>query len=189
MYKLCKTEQSANRQRQLEIGLLEAMGSHHYDEITVSDLCERMQIPRKSFYRYFSGKDGALHALIDHTLLEYEGVFGLSQSAGGAAAVQLEHYFVFWKDHRQLLDALARSGLSGVLIERSISHALNDPSISQHFKSVQEPQAVSHAATFAVCGLMSMMLNWHHSGYAMTPKQMANIAVRILTRPLYQQTQ
>ena len=72
MYKLCKTEQSAQRQRQLEEGLLAAMRTKRYEEITISDLCDQMGIPRKSFYRYFSGKDGALHALIDHALLDYE---------------------------------------------------------------------------------------------------------------------
>ena len=70
MYKLCKTEQSAQRQRQLEEGLLELMRLRPYDEISVVDLCEYLQIPRKSFYRYFSNKDGALFALLDHTLME-----------------------------------------------------------------------------------------------------------------------
>ena len=72
MYKQCRTEQSSNRQRILEQGLLDAMIQQHYDSISVSDLCSRMGIPRKSFYRYFSGKEGALHALIDHALLDYE---------------------------------------------------------------------------------------------------------------------
>ena len=63
MYKLCRTEQSAQRQRQLEQGLLLAMKTKRYEEITISDLCDQMGIPRKSFYRYFSSKDGALHAL------------------------------------------------------------------------------------------------------------------------------
>lgn len=72
MYKLCKTEQSSSRQRELEAGLLAAMASHQYEEISVSDLCDHLGVPRKSFYRYFSSKDGALQALLDHTLMEYE---------------------------------------------------------------------------------------------------------------------
>ena len=71
MYKLCVSEQSAQRQRELEAGLLELMQTRSYEDITVSDLCDHLEIPRKAFYRYFSGKDGALHALLDHTLLEY----------------------------------------------------------------------------------------------------------------------
>ena len=51
MYKLCKTEQSAQRQRELEYGLLDAMLVKNYEDISISDLCDHLQIPRKSFYR------------------------------------------------------------------------------------------------------------------------------------------
>ena len=70
MYKLCKTEYSVRRQRQIEEALLETMETSRYEDISVSDLCARLGIPRKSFYRYFSSKDGALFALIDHRLLK-----------------------------------------------------------------------------------------------------------------------
>ena len=53
MYKLCKSEQSARRQRELELGLLEAMQTQLYEDISISELCDRLAIPRKSFYRYF----------------------------------------------------------------------------------------------------------------------------------------
>ncbi len=187
MYKLCKTEQSANRQRQLEIGLMDAMANHHYEEISVSDLCDRMKIPRKSFYRYFSGKDGALHALIDHTLLEYDGSFFAHDSRKGAAQTQLETFFRFWQQQKPLLDALERSGLSGVLIERAINHALDDTTSTAAVRSKQEKLEAEHATMFATCGLMSMMLQWHHDGHPLDAKQMSAIAVRILTQPLYKE--
>ncbi len=122
MYKLCRTEQSAARQRQLELGLLQLMLTRRYEEISISDLCEKMQIPRKSFYRYFSSKDGALFALLDHTMLEfYES--GLRGRGAASPMGDLEHFFRFWYNHRQLLDALERSGLSGMLVERATALA------------------------------------------------------------------
>ena len=71
MYKLCKTEQSARRQRELEQGLLNAMCTHRYEEISVSDLCDQMGVPRKSFYRYFDGKDGAMQSLLYHNITDF----------------------------------------------------------------------------------------------------------------------
>ena len=71
MYKQCKTEQSARRQRQLELGLMQAMLTKRYEDLSVSDLCDQMEVPRKSFYRYFSSKDGCLYALLDHTMMEF----------------------------------------------------------------------------------------------------------------------
>ena len=186
MYKLCKTEQSARRQRQLEQGLLKAMEQHQYEDISISELCEHMGVPRKSFYRYFSGKDGALHALIDHTLLEYEGfqIAGKS-SATRSYQLDLEQFFCFWLLQKPLLDALERSGLSGVLVTRSIDHALSDVGMPHRFLRQEERAARQHATMFGVCGLMSMILDWHHRGYYLSARQMSEIAVKLLTEPLF----
>lgn len=186
MYKLCKTEQSALRQRELEKGLLAAMSTHQYEEISVSDLCDQMGIPRKSFYRYFSSKDGALHALIDHTLLEFESYPScLKPWEKRTYQKDLERFFLFWKDQKNLLDALDRSGISGVLVTRSIDHALSDAGAPRRFQPQDERIAREHATTFGVCGLMSMVLSWHHSGYLLCPEQMAEIGVQLLTKPLF----
>lgn len=186
MYKLCKTEQSASRQRQLEEGLLNVMLTKHYDEISVSDLCEHIGIPRKSFYRYFSGKDGALHALIDHTLLEYEG-FQISEKNYQIRTYQtdLERFFAFWLLKKPLLDALERSGISGMLVTRSIDHALCDMGMPKRFLQQEDQTARQYAIMFGVCGLMSMVLDWHHSGYKLPPKQIAQVAAKMLTEPLF----
>lgn len=188
VYKLCKTEQSANRQRELEQGLLAAMSGCHYDEISISDLCERMQIPRKSFYRYFSGKDGALHALIDHTLMHYE-TRNIHFIVGKASSTrkELEYFFQFWKDQKPLLDALARSGLSGVLIERSIDYALEEMGFHKSVTNQTILGEQEHTIMFAICGLMTMTVHWHHSGYASPVHQMATVAARVLTKPLFQE--
>lgn len=188
VYKLCKTEQSAARQRQLELGLLEAMGTHHYEQITVSDLCEWMQIPRKSFYRYFSGKDGALHALIDHTLMEYSAGSGYWMPVKkNSTRRELEELFRFWKANKQLLDALNRNGLSGVLIERAIGYALDVAGLNRREDQKAILTEQEHMTVFASCGLMSMIVQWHDGGYALSPQQMALIAQRILTKPLLEE--
>lgn len=189
MYKMCKSEQSARRQRELEEGLLKAMSAHHYDEISVSGLCDQIGIPRKSFYRYFSGKDGALHALIDHTLLEYESFpNNLKPGEKRTHEKDLERFFLFWRAQKPLLDALERSAISGVLVTRSIDHALSDAGAPKRFQRQNEKIAREHATLFGVCGLMSMVLNWHHGGYAMSPREMALIAVQLLTKPLFSAT-
>ena len=184
MYKLCKTEQSAARQRQLEHGLLQAMLTQQYEDISISDLCDRLNVPRKSFYRYFSSKDGALAALLDHTLMEFEQSPQLgSKVRPGSAAGDLERYFVFWHDRKELLDALERSRLSGMLVERSTSHALHERLMPRYLKSLST-KAQSMALTFCVCGLLSMVIQWHHNGYQEKPAEMARIATMMLTRPL-----
>ena len=184
MYKLCKTEQSAMRQRKLEQGLQQAMLAQQYEDISISDLCDRLGIPRKSFYRYFSSKDGALAALLDHTLMEFEqSASHRDKPNAGTAIGDLERYFIFWHERRDFLDALERSRLSGMLVERSTSHALHEHLMPRYLKSLPG-KVQGMALTFAVCGLLSMVIQWHHGGYQETPSEMAQVATMMLTRPL-----
>ena len=186
MYKLCKTEQSAQRQRHLEEGLLELMSVKRYEDITVSDLCDYMQVPRKSFYRYFSSKDGALHALLDHTMMGYEG-FHPAYSNGEARSLHrdLTQFFLFWIKHKPLLDALTKSGMSGTLVERAMNHATSDENLPHRFLPGDSLDTRRQVVMFCVSGLMSMILTWHRDGYPQSAEQMATVAVRIIGQPLF----
>ena len=184
MYKLCKSEQSAARQKQLERGLLKAMLRQRYEDISISDLCDRMGVPRKSFYRYFSNKDGALFALLDHTLMEFEQSNICADATRDVSALgDLERFFVFWHDHRELMDALMRNRLSGMLVERATSHALHERMMPAYLLSKDE-NSQHLALTFAVCGLLAMVMQWHQDGYRETPAQMTRVATMMLTKPL-----
>lgn len=182
MYKDCKTEQSAARQRKIEQGLLELMMKNRYEDISVSDLCDYMQIPRKSFYRYFSGKEGALYALLDHTMMEfYEEEY--QNHNRGSQLGDLEQYFVFWYNHRKLMVALERSNLSGILVERATTLALKERLMPGYLLKL-DPKIQEVAMAFAVCGLLSMVIQWHKRGYSVAPGEMTKIATTLLTRPL-----
>ena len=186
MYKLCKTEQSAARQRNLEQGLLDAMKTTRYDEISISDLCDRMQIPRKSFYRYFGSKDGALQALIDHTLMEFEDyTVRYRQGKTRSIYLDMECFFQFWLEKKDLLDGLQRSGISGVLVNRAVAFALSDDVLPVRFLPDDSRAMQNHVTMFGVCGLMSMALNWHDNGYQRSVTEMARIAVRMISAPLF----
>lgn len=183
MYKICQTEQSSRRQRELETGLLQLMRKRNYEDISVSDLCEYMQIPRKSFYRYFTSKDGALYALIDHTLADFFQMPVSEKKSRGTALGDLDLYFLFWYENRALLDALKRSSLSGILVERASAFALREGHLPRQFKRLS-PDIQGLAISFAICGLMSMILQWHRQGFPISPDEMTRLAVDMLTNPL-----
>lgn len=147
MYKVCHTEQSSARQRMIENALLQLMLKQRYEDISVRDLCDTARIPRKTFYRYFSSKDGTLYALVDHTL---DGLFARPPEAGkksGTIADELERTFDYWKKNKTLLDALAHSFLSGILVERANSFALREGHMPRQFKRY-EPQVRDLALSF-----------------------------------------
>lgn len=183
MYKICRSEQSASRQRKLEKGLLQMMLQKNYEDISVSDLCDAMQIPRKSFYRYFASKDGALYALIDHTMEDFFRMPASEKADKRGAIGDLDLFFTFWYENRALLDALQRSRLSGILVERANTFALQEGLLPAKFKAVPS-QMQQIALSFAVSGLLSMVLNWHQQGFMISPAEMTRLAVNMLTSPL-----
>jgi len=181
VYKLCKTEQSAARQRALEMGLLDAMKQQRYEDISVSDLCDKLNIPRKSFYRYFSSKDGALFALIDHTMMEFP--FSNLLSHQGTALGDLQRFFSFWYQQRVFLDVLERSSLSGILVERATALALRERMMPRKLQSLGSNMRTI-AMSFAVCGIMSMVIQWHHLGFRESAEEMTSLAITLLSQPL-----
>lgn len=185
MYKQCQTEQSAQRQRQLEQGLLQAMQKKHYDEISVSDLCDALRIPRKSFYRYFASKDGALYALIDHALMDYEIHTTCPEFDDCRTPLQyMAELFAYWVHHKPLLDALEKSNLSGLLVQRALEFA-KEMNVLPRFMKITDKRLREYGTLFTVCGLMTMIVQWHHDGFFKSAEEMAELAMQLFSKPLF----
>ena len=183
MYKICQTEQSTRRQRELEKGLLQLMLRRKYEDISVSDLCDQMQIPRKSFYRYFSSKDGILFALIDHTIDDFFQAPVENPQNKHPGIIDLDRFFQFWYENQALLDALQRSNLSGILVERVNRFAVTEGHFPQQFQHLR-PLEREAAMAFTTCGLMAMLLSWHGQGFPLSPKEMTDLTVKMMTKPM-----
>ena len=95
----------------------------------------------------------------------------------------LDLYFYFWHSNKALLDALQRSSISGILVERANYFALQEGHMPRQFKRFFS-EAQSIAMAFSVCGLMSMILQWHRQGFLLTPDEMTRLATELLTTPL-----
>lgn len=186
MYKTCIMEDSAKRQRELEQGFLAILRTQAYEDLSISDLCRQLSISRKSFYRYFSGKEGALAALLDHTLMDFEAC-SLTESVQEDAATKiLELFFNFWEKQKPLLDVLKRDGLSMVLYQRALELSMRESSIFSQFTSDRHTHLHRQRNQFIVCGMMTMMISWHHNGYHPPLQKMAESANQLLTQPLFQ---
>jgi AcrR family transcriptional regulator len=176
MYKICHTEESSQRQRILELGLLTAMQKQPYDKITLTDLCCQLDIPRKSFYRYFPTKDDCLLALIDHTLSDCNDIALKGWNGNGSLdeSVQLR-FFRFWKEHHLLLDAIRDNGFRYLLLDRTtvIVDRMKENTGTESF-------ARDQVEYFVAYGLMTTVLRWHHFGFQSSPEEMAEVFGRFL---------
>ena len=179
MYKTCHTEESSQRQRKLERGLLEALGKQPYEKITLTDLCRQLEISRKSFYRYFPTKEDCLLALMDHTLSDcntaaltgWEGEQELKQ-------MDLVRFFTYWREQEAFLNAVRDNGLGYLLLDRTtvIVDAMKEKLPPAAFERDQVEYFIAH-------GLMATVLRWHYFGFPCTPEEMASAFSRLLHAP------
>ena len=111
---------------------------------------------------------------------------GFTDRTFGSSNVEkkLERMFTYWLHRRRLLDALQKSGLSGVLVTRAIGLSVFESVTSNRFLTEEEQQAREYITLFVVSGFMSMVIQWHHEGYAQSVQQMVQIAMRLISQPL-----
>ena len=186
MYKICQTKQSAERQRHIVDCLFEMLKSIPFQDVTAQALCQKSEVPRKTFYRYFDGKEDVFDVMVDYIMLDYERFPGpYREGERRTSEKDMEKMFLFWHEHDDFLTAVSRSGLSGRFIERSIYTSFQEK-LGMTMVAQQESLDWFRITTcFSMCGLFALIWDWRRRGYPQTPQEMAHIAVKLLTQPLY----
>lgn len=186
MYKQCYTDQSARRQRELELGLLRMMGRKRFSEITVIELCQELAVPRKAFYRYFDSKEDALYALLDHSIMDIESRYLMlfHGEPMDDPLKNVENLLLSWKEKRELIDALGRNHMIPVLIERAVLYT-TDIDAFPVFMLGADAESVKYGRTFVSAGMLAMLYQWHCENYATSVADMAKLSLRLLRDPMF----
>ena len=176
MYKLCITEKSARNQIVLEQAFLRLALQHNYDDITISDICKEAGLSRKVYYRLFENKNDVLYALIDHALGGFE--------AYEPEMEPLYRFFSYWKEQKQLLDALNRSQCNALLMDRVVRFVLtyNPSSLTDVYPGLLEWDRDTQI--FFISGLIGMMLDWHLRGFDNTVEEISQSLLKLLSTSL-----
>ena len=173
MYRKCTTEISALHQKQVTDALLELMQKIPYEDITVTQLCQAAGVTRRIFYHLFSNKTGALHALVDHKIMDIE-------SYGRGIPNESVRFFRYWKDQKAFLDALAENGVSGLLLERMINNVLTeDYGVQYWLQRNGWTNNSQEIIIFGLSGLVGLVYSWYYSGFRQDPQEMAALVEQI----------
>lgn len=185
MYKECKRPKSSERQRALEQHLIQKLLQTRYEDLSINDLCEELAINRKTFYRYFTGKQGALMAIIDHTISELDDWFLQKYSqTDGSPKAYLEVFFQFWAEHKPFLQAIDHSDLWTILVERSIGYLADYAWPESRDATAAWSSQFRFLTEFLIAGSARILDQWCLSNFTDTPEQLAAIAAQDLTHAL-----
>ena len=187
MYKYCKTSQSAARQCHIVSCLLEMLHTHHYDQITVQDLCKKAEVPRKSFYRYFECKQDVLLAAIDFYIQDYESfrLPGMGPSVLRTTESELTRFLTYTQKNKATFEALTRSDLLGYALNLVTQSSLLS-NVARRLMTHKEDEALYRVKNAFLCyGIYSVVGIWVTNGCPESVEEMARILTQILTEPFY----
>lgn len=146
-------------------------------------------MPRKTFYRYFDGKDAVFTALTDQIMLDYEQYTGpYAEGEKRTSEKEMEKMFLFWYEHRELLSAIVRSNMTGLTLEQFMETGYAERLGKRlvNLPELEDDSKIFRMTTFfTTSGLFVILLDWLRRGCEESPKEMAAMTVQLLTRPLY----
>lgn len=182
MYKQCKSNQSAQRQEHIANCLQVLIREKGYDEISITELCQRAGVPRNTFYRYFADKESVLKYLFDHsmyTLLEkvmYAYEANHEMELVDCIACWLQYY----RENDSLWDVFKESRhnlLFGQLVQ--FYGKLADSLYKLDFNNQKTKYMI-----FLAYGIQGILDVWKYTGYAQSEKDLAMQMVNVLKTPL-----
>ena len=185
MYKNCRTERSAQRQRQFAHEMMEMLYHQPYDDITVSMVCERVNMPRKAFYRYFESKQDILFLIADEFLHNYEKDIDLYlRKKQHTFQEELKRIFEVARQSKPLLDALERDGLRNAYFGYIFEQCLSNTGFTKHLALQNTQTQLRVSQLFIISGLVSLFIDWLNRGCLESEQEIAEAAAGLFTQPL-----
>lgn len=184
MYKQCKTNQSIERQRQIALKLMELMEHQPYAKISVSELCRACYISRNVFYKYFDSISAVFDFVGDEIVLDLEKYV----SEGATPKVFDEEgirFFQYWYQQRNILGRIIENNLMEVLFSRIVRNANEHQIGISRIPAEMPKEYFPLVVDFALYGIASMLIKWHHENYKTSPEKMAEALSYLLMNPMF----
>lgn len=177
-------ELNLQRKIQIENTLLELMGDNLYEEITVKDLTQKLDIARKTFYHYFPGKRVCLESLTDRLIYECNLSVLQTVAPGASVADVYTAQLTFWIEQRKFLEAVIRNDLGAFFLDRSLRYLQKEDKATQEKLSTPQLEYDEDILFFYMSGQLFLLLKWCNDGFRLSVEEMAQKYLRLLHEPL-----
>ena len=175
---------SLHRRLEIENELLALMQEVSFDRIAVKDITQRLNISRKTFYRYFPNKHACLDSLTDRYI--YECHLHLLQST--ESSPQLSQYYegwlTFWMAHRAFLNTIISNKLESFLLERFMEYFRKEEPSFQTLLDAPQMVCDEDILFFYLSGELFLLLKWCAAGFPLPMETMVQKLLRLVCQPL-----
>ena len=185
-YKTVFTVQMHRKMHRNEMKELELSKEKRISEISIRELTERARIHRNTFYIHYTDVYGILDDLENHmcnVAAEATGQFTPQQLRENASAV-LEVIFSYLREKKEYC-MLMMENRTRISVGQKVLEAVFEKYLTA-FEDVCDRQAFAFQVQFHYCtsGVIGIVLYWIEQGCIESPKEMAEITGKLLTKGL-----
>lgn len=166
-------ELSLQRRQQIEEGLLELLRNQPYEKVTVTDIAAYMGMSRKSFYKYFSGKDDCLVSLFDRVIQEAALHIATCPVDHGDTLGAWQELLKFWRTQRTLLEVVEQHHLERLLLQRYMHYIQTEERNSQIIPGLPPDNRDEDVLCFFLMGTLTLLRFWCRRGFVPGVEEMA----------------
>lgn len=146
-----------------------------FGEITVSELCKRVGISRKSFYACFESRDNVLaRILYDDIGAPIEKIFPLFRNQNAPVSVPIMNTMVYQAilDHKEFYQRLVTQNQERIFIHAfqkclMLSHAFTNDTLGG-----KKGAEFEYASRFLAAGQAAIIVQWIRGGMEVSPEQL-----------------
>ena len=154
--------------------LLSLMEKRVFKNISITDIAEKADLSRRTFYRIFKTKEDILIYYADKLYGEFLQL--LNRETDRRFAVTVRLYFEFWYRHKHFLGLLKQSKMLPFMMNQ---YTRLFPKVFQMIKEnhplAHNEEALSYAMAFSAGGLLSILLKWAEDGIEKTPEDIMQL--------------
>ena len=167
---------------QLLLALLDLMKIKPYQDISISEICQKAKLSRTTFYKFLSGKDDLLDYLKEDLDLGYVTYKKSLESLDiPPERLAFYHYFSYWYQLREWVDVLIQNGLwEQIAMPTEKTYALIS---KRQWDStlMQDKHNLEMIYQFIASGCVQLVKQWSLQGYQKTPEEMSELVMFTLS--------
>jgi len=156
--------------KQLTAALLDLLKEKPLSDISISELTNKAEIGRVSFYRNYQSKEDILKEESDRLIKEWGRLYELNPES--APETLFPSLFDFYRNHRDFYTTLFNAGLSSVMMETIIGTI----QITSEMQNLE-----AYMKSFWAYGIYGWMLEWIKRGMKESGKEL--LALFQLAKP------
>ncbi len=172
------------RRKQIEEQFYKMLKAMPYQEISITDLCIDLGIPRKIFYKFYRDKEDCLNSILDSVYREsltytVSTIPNWSLSLNSAVVI-----LTYWKSKKEFLDIIDSNDMISLFIKRAIVFSLREDVTTAALLDRPDIPCDQDVLTSYICSHFAMILGWHSRGFDTPLEEMAKKYLRIATQPM-----